>query len=90
MAEKWKIWIGGGYGLFDFEGTEAEAEKMRAHKAAWERARGMKYRVENQTDVDRITQEIVALWDDDKGVPQSLFTKLKAARERPTQEDTHD
>jgi len=34
---KWLITVGG-YGSFDFEGTEEEAETMRRDKAAWERA----------------------------------------------------
>lgn len=32
----WVILVGGGYGAFLFEGTEAEAEEMRKHKARWE------------------------------------------------------
>lgn len=35
----WVIQIGGGYGWFFFEGTEAEAENMRAQ---WEQAVGRK------------------------------------------------
>lgn len=88
--EKWKIWISGGYGLFDFVGTETEAEEMRVHKARWEHGSGWKYRIENQAEVDRLTQEVVELWDAGKGVPQSMFTKILAAKQRPTQEDTHD
>lgn len=38
----WVILIAGGYGAFLFEGTEAEAEEMRAHKANWEGAVGHK------------------------------------------------
>lgn len=33
---RWVILIGAGYGAFLFEGTEAEAEQMRSHKARWE------------------------------------------------------
>jgi hypothetical protein len=35
---KWVILVAGGYGTFLFEGSEAEAEEMRAHKANWEHA----------------------------------------------------
>jgi hypothetical protein len=38
---KWTI-IVGGYGAFLFDGTEQEAEEMRAHKARWERGIGRK------------------------------------------------
>ena len=38
---KWIISVGG-YGTFFFEGTESEAEEMRAHKAKWERGVGKK------------------------------------------------
>lgn len=34
----WRITVGGGYGSFEFEGTEEEAEEMRIHKARWEGA----------------------------------------------------
>ncbi len=42
--EKWIITVGG-YGEFEFEGTEDEAEEMRAHKARWEQAVARKRRV---------------------------------------------
>ena len=32
----WIIKVGGGYGEFNFFGTEKEAEEMRCHKAQWE------------------------------------------------------
>lgn len=84
MTEKWKIWVSG-YGDFDFEGTEAEAEEMRSHKARWEHGKGMKWRADNQKPSDKLTAEIVALWDADEGVPQSLLKRrsdaLKAERE---------
>lgn len=38
MNNHWVIYVGGGYGPFLFDGTEAEAEEMRRHKANWERA----------------------------------------------------
>lgn len=40
----WRLWVGGGYGHFDFHGTEAEAEQMRIHKARWESAVAFKWR----------------------------------------------
>lgn len=39
---EWVINIGGGYGAFLFNGTEAEAEDMRKHKANWEQAVAIK------------------------------------------------
>jgi hypothetical protein len=53
--EKWKIRVSG-YGTFDFEGTEDEAEEMRAHKARWEQGFAMKWRTENQTPKDIETE----------------------------------
>lgn len=38
----WIIWVAG-YGPFEFEGTEAEAEEMRAHKANWEQGIAKKF-----------------------------------------------
>lgn len=38
---KWVILVGG-YGAFLFDGTEAEAETMRCHKAQWEGGIGLK------------------------------------------------
>jgi hypothetical protein len=38
----WIIWVAG-YGAFEFVGTEAEAEEMRAHKAVWEHAVAKKF-----------------------------------------------
>lgn len=43
MKEKWKIDVTG-YGTFDFDGTEQEAEEMRRHKAEWEGGVGRKWR----------------------------------------------
>lgn len=42
MANQWVILVGGGYGAFLFDGTEHEAEQMRAHKAKWEMATARK------------------------------------------------
>jgi hypothetical protein len=43
--ERWLISVGGGYGSFVFEGSEDEAEEMRAHKANWEHAVARKWRI---------------------------------------------
>lgn len=40
----WIISVGGGYGEFNFFGTEQQAEEMRAHKANWEHAVARKQR----------------------------------------------
>lgn len=43
--QKWEITVAG-YGTFIFEGTEAEAEEMRRHKARHEAAVARKRRIE--------------------------------------------
>lgn len=75
----WKIRING-YGTFDFNGTEAEAEEMRRHKAAWERGNGIKWRADLATEYDRLTAECAALWDAKKGVPASLTRRRAKAQ----------
>lgn len=40
----WKITVAG-YGSFNFEGTEAQAEEMRRHKANWEKSPAAKLRI---------------------------------------------
>ena len=77
---KWRIWVSG-YGEFDFEGTEAEAEDMRAHKASWEGGQGRKWRADLSRESDRLTSEIVGLWDAGKGAPQSLMSRLRKAKD---------
>lgn len=39
----WIIWVGGGYGDFEFRGTAAEAEEVRRCKANWEGAPARKF-----------------------------------------------
>ena len=46
----WTITIGGGYGSFQYVGTEHDAEEMRAHKARWEGAVGKKVRTEDASE----------------------------------------
>lgn len=75
---RWKIRVHG-YGTFDFEGTEAEAEEMRKHKASWERGASMKWRANLAYESDKISAEIASLFDRGKGVPYRLFSKLKRA-----------
>jgi len=76
----WKIWVSG-YGEFDFYGTEIAAEEMRAHKANWERGQGRKWRKDLARESDKLTAEIVAIWEQGDGVPQSLMSKLKKAKD---------
>lgn len=76
---KWKIRVQG-YGTFDFEGSEHEAEEMRLHKARWEGGSAMKWRVEDQSEADKIMAEMAGLFDAGKGVPYALCRRLKAAR----------
>ena len=80
MSDKWMIWVSG-YGTFEFEGTEAQAEEMRTHKANWERGQGRKWRADLSRESDRLTAEIVAAWDRHEGVPQSLMGRLKATKD---------
>jgi hypothetical protein len=85
MSDKWKIRVHG-YGTFDFEGTETEAEEMRAHKAQWERGTALKWRPTGGTELDRVTEEVVALLDSGKGIPASLWSKrAKLIREQRAQ-----
>jgi hypothetical protein len=78
-SEQWTIWVAG-YGKFNFDGTEAEAEEMRRHKANWEGGQGRKWRTNNQTEVDKLTEEIVGIWESGEGVPQSLMSRLHKAK----------
>lgn len=81
MTDKtiWMIRISG-YGTFEFEGTEQEAEEMRANKARWEQGAGIKWRKDLSRESDRISSEIAELWGGGKGVPQKLLHRLKKAR----------
>jgi hypothetical protein len=81
LSEIWVIWVRG-YGRFDFDGSEAEAEEMRAHKAKWERAVAHKYRKSLRLESDRITSQIVDKFSNGEGVAASLFNKLKEAKEK--------
>ena len=49
---KWIIEVGG-YGSFEFEGTEAQAEKMRVHKAQWEQAGATKKIAPPEEEVEK-------------------------------------
>jgi len=48
--KKWKIRIVG-YGVFDFEGTEAEAEEIRRDKSRYERGVGTKWVADEKNTV---------------------------------------
>lgn len=73
----WKIRVQG-YGTFDFCGTEAEAEEMRAHKAQWEKGVGHKWRADLARPVDRLTAEIASDLDKGKGVRRDKLILLKS------------
>lgn len=62
--EKWLICVGAEYGCFVFEGTEAEAEEMRRHKATWEQAVARKTRASDAEKIERELDafEIVEPW----------------------------
>jgi hypothetical protein len=74
----WLIRIAG-YGTFEFTGTEAEAEGMRAHKANWERGMGMKWRKDLLRESDKLTAVIANLFDQNMGVPGELVTRRAKA-----------
>lgn len=80
MKEKWNIWVNG-YGQFEFEGTEAEAESRRIAKGQHEGGVSRKWRVNNQRESDKLTARIIALWENGEGVPQSLLGLLRTAKE---------
>ena len=86
MTDKtiWMIRISG-YGTFEFEGTEQEAEARRSHKSRWERGSGIKWRKDLSRESDRISSDIAGLWDEGKGVPKKLFHRLKTARAQEIQ-----
>lgn len=75
----WVIRIGG-YGQFEFVGTEDEAEKLRKSKADWEKAPGQKWRKDLARRSDQVQAAICALWDSGRGVPRSMMQKLHRAR----------
>lgn len=58
---KWTIWVSG-YGSFDFEGTKAEAEEMRAHKARWEGGASLMWKADMATEADRLAAETATRW----------------------------
>jgi hypothetical protein len=61
VAVQWVILVGGGYGAFFFEGTEAEAEEMRVHKAVWEAAIARRRRAGPRDYVEGAT---ICCWND--------------------------
>lgn len=77
-ATTWKIRIAG-YGTFDFEGTEAQAEEMRRHKCQWEQGFGHKWRADLSCKSDKIMAEMAALADSGKGIPAELFDRRRDA-----------
>jgi hypothetical protein len=82
----WMIRISG-YGTFEFKGTEEEAEKMRAHKANWERGSGLKYRVGAWAkESDKLTERIADLFDEGKGAPGELMEKMRRAKKKEAAE----
>jgi len=78
MIEVWRIWVSG-YGEFEFDGTEAEAENMRRHKGQWERGTAYKWRADLSRPSDRLTAQIVGAFKRGEGVQQSLLKKRKLA-----------
>jgi hypothetical protein len=74
MMTNWKIRVQG-YGTFDFEGTEEEAEEMRVHKGRWERGMAIKWRADKATELDRVTANICEILDSGRGVPAALFNE---------------
>ena len=77
--ETWKIRVQG-YGTFDFDGTEVEAEAMRQHKGRWEGGVAIMWRADLSTELDRLRAEQARPWDAGKGMPQKLAAKIRAAK----------
>lgn len=75
QKEKWQIFVAG-YGQFSFEGTEVEAEDMRAHKARWERGIGRKWR-DDGSDLAKMEQQVASAFANGEGVPQSMLAKIR-------------
>jgi len=85
--ESWTIYVTG-YGFFEFEGTEAEAEEARKAKSQWEGGAGHKFRTNLSRESDRLTAEMVGLWRRGKGVPYALLSKIKKARAKESSPPT--
>lgn len=85
MIEKatWMIRIQG-YGAFEFNGTEAEAEEQRIHKARYERGFGTKWRKDLSRESDKISAEIADLADAGKGLPWKLMARLQRSLAKET------
>lgn len=83
----WKIRVSG-YGTFEFDGTEQEAEEKRRRKAQWERGSAMKWRADLKNESDRLAEQMAVLWDNGEGVPKPLLMKrakaLRKERDTPT------
>ena len=77
-ATTWMIRVSG-YGTFEFEGTEPEAEEMRGHKAQWEQGRGMKWRKDLSRESDKIGAAMADLFDQGKGCPAGMVKKRSQA-----------
>jgi hypothetical protein len=68
-----------GYGTFECEGTESEAEAMRQHKSRWEGGAAMKWRKDGKNLSDRVAAEIAAIFDSGAGVSAALLKKWRKA-----------
>lgn len=79
----WRIRVQG-YGTFDFYGTEAEAEEMRAHKAQWEKGVGLKWRADLARPIDSLTAEIASEFDKGKGVRRDKLILMKSLAAKET------
>lgn len=73
--EIWTIRISG-YGTFEFEGTEQEAEEMRKNKAQWERGNGLKYRKCEQEIIDKLVELQCWFFDNEGGCPHWLISQI--------------
>lgn len=74
----WIIRISG-YGTFEFQGAEAEANEARSNKAKCERATSMMWRADLARNSDKINAQIAASFDERGSAPRALFSKLKKA-----------
>lgn len=79
---KWKIRVSG-YGTFDFEGTEHQAEEMRAHKANWEQGTALKWRTDGLAKPsDLIRAKMAQAFDDSGSCSFELTTALRKAKRK--------
>lgn len=77
--DTWNIYIAG-YGVFEFVGTEYEAEQARIAKSKWERGIGVKYRLTNPNTLDKLQELKVWFFSTRGSCPAFVFTQINNYR----------